>query len=173
MRLILILAALLTATPALAQEPSVPAPPASAPAAPADVQSIDAIVAALYDVISGDAGQARDWDRFRSLFHPTGRLMPTGRDAQGQATVRAVSPDDYIARSEPFMLDQGLHERELARRTERFGAIAHVFSTYDARHSLSDPEPFARGVNSSRKPGDAAPGGVSAPEPGPLNEPPG
>ncbi|WP_162997954.1 hypothetical protein [Brevundimonas lutea] len=148
MRLILILAALLTATPALAQEPSVPAPQASAPAAPADVQSIDAIVAALYDVISGDAGQARDWDRFRSLFHPTGRLMPTGRDAQGQATVRAVSPDDYIARSEPFMLDQGFHERELARRTERFGAIAHVFSTYDARHSLSDPEPFARGVNS-------------------------
>ena len=26
--------------------------------------------------------------------------------------------------------------------------IAHVFSTYESRHSLSDPEPFMRGINS-------------------------
>ena len=36
---------------------------------PADVASIDAIMKAVYDVISGDAGQKRDWDRFRSLFY--------------------------------------------------------------------------------------------------------
>jgi hypothetical protein len=27
-------------------------------------------VNALYDVISGDAGVKRDWNRFRSLFYP-------------------------------------------------------------------------------------------------------
>ncbi|MFB3112623.1 MAG: hypothetical protein ACE10G_11370, partial [Gemmatimonadales bacterium] len=40
------------------------------PADPADVESVDAIVAAVYDVISGAAGQERDWDRMRSLFIP-------------------------------------------------------------------------------------------------------
>ncbi len=152
MRLILALAGLAAASPAVAQEPP---PPAAAPAAapapaeiPADARSIDAIVAALYEVISGDAGQARDWNRFRALAHPTARLMPTGRDAQGTTVARVFTPEEYIARSEPFMLEQGFHEREIARRTERFGAVAHVFSTYDARHSLSDLEPFVRGINS-------------------------
>ncbi|MFN7621484.1 MAG: hypothetical protein ACK5RN_15375, partial [bacterium] len=70
------------ATPVAAQTPpasppAAPAAPAPAPA-PADVASPEAIVAALYQVISGDIGVARDWDRFRALFHPTARLMPTG-----------------------------------------------------------------------------------------------
>lgn len=51
--------------------------------------------------------------------------MPTGRDGQGASVVRVFTPEEYIARSEPYMLEQGFHEREIARRTERFGAIAH------------------------------------------------
>ncbi|MDP3378921.1 MAG: hypothetical protein Q8S53_11195, partial [Brevundimonas sp.] len=52
---------------------------ATAPAAdPADVATPEALITAVYDVISGDAGVARDWDRFRSLFHPTARLIPSG-----------------------------------------------------------------------------------------------
>ncbi|HUQ82696.1 MAG TPA: hypothetical protein VM076_16215, partial [Gemmatimonadaceae bacterium] len=48
---------------AQATQPATSAPPAN----PADVKSIDAILTALYDVISGPAGQPRNWDRFRSL----------------------------------------------------------------------------------------------------------
>src|SRR5215210_5864511 len=44
---------------------------------PEDVKSIDAIIAAVYDVISGPVGQKRDWERMRSLFVPGARLMPT------------------------------------------------------------------------------------------------
>lgn len=148
MRLCLAIAALAAASTAAAQQVQAPVVAQAAADIPADAQSIDAIVTALYEVISGDAGQARDWDRFRALTHPTARLMPTGRDAQGTAVARVFTPEEYIARSEPYMLEQGFHEREIARRTERFGAIAHVFSTYEARHSLSDSEPFVRGVNS-------------------------
>ncbi len=133
--------------PAAAQQPPASAPPVNA-AAPADVVSPEAIVAALYDVISGDAGQARDWDRFRSLFHPTARLAPAGTDREGRGVVRAATPAEYIARSEPFLLREGFHEREIARRSERFGRIMHVWSTYETLHSLSDPAPFARGINS-------------------------
>ncbi len=138
--------ALATAVPAAAQT-AAPPPPAAA-AAPADVASAEAIVAALYDVISGDAGVARDWDRFRSLFHPTARLMPSGVNREGLGVVRSVTPDEYITRSEPVLMADGFHERGIAVRTERFGHIAHVWTTYEALHSLSDPQPFARGINS-------------------------
>src|SRR5450432_4263344 len=61
-----------------------PAAPTAAPAAnPADVASPDAILAATYDVISGPAGQQRDWDRFRSLFYPGARLIPTDPKKDG------------------------------------------------------------------------------------------
>ena len=136
---------LAVASPVAAQTPAAP-PPLSA-AAHADVATPEAIVDALYDVISGDAGVARDWDRFRALFHPTARLMPIGGPASGPATLTALSPDDYIARAEPFLM-RGFHEREIARRFERFGHMAHVFSTYDSRRAASDPEPFTRGINS-------------------------
>jgi hypothetical protein len=148
MRLSVIAAALALscAVPAGAQTPLPPVPVSSA--APADVATPEAITAALYDVISGDAGVARDWDRFRSLFHPTGRLMPSGMNREGQGVVRSITPDEYITRNGPFLVEQGFHEREIARRSERFGQIVHVWSTYESLHSLSDPQPFARGINS-------------------------
>ncbi len=148
MRLSILAAALaLTfAVPATAQTP--PPPPPVSTAAPADFASAEAIVAALYDVISGDRGVARDWDRFRALFHPTARLMPSGLNAQGVGVVRSVTPDEYITRSEPFLVGEGFHEREIARRSERFGRIVHVWTTYESLHSLADAQPFARGINS-------------------------
>lgn len=142
-------ALLALAAPAAAQAPAPPTPPPAAVSpAPADVASPEAIVAALYSVISGDQGVARDWDRFRSLFHPSGRLMPTGLDARGTGVVRILTPEDYVTLAGPGLIRDGFHEREIARRTERFGAIAHVFTTYEGLRSLSDPAPFVRGINS-------------------------
>ncbi len=115
-------------------------------AAAADVASIDAIVSALYDVISGPAGQARDWSRFRSLFVPTARMIPTGPRADGQHALRLMVPNDYIASSGPLLLDKGFHERELSRRVEQFGHIAQVFSSYEA-HVVKDDHRM-RGINS-------------------------
>src|SRR5262249_28559076 len=116
---------------------------------PADVSSLDAIMKAVYDVISGDAGKPRDWDRFRSLFHKDARLIPAGRNAQtGIIGARVLTPEDYIKRSEPILLKDGFFEREIARRVETYGNITHVFSTYESRHKLTDKEPLIRGINS-------------------------
>jgi hypothetical protein len=112
------------------------------------VASADAIIAALYAVISGDAGVARDWDRFRSLFHPSARMIPTGRNKAGLMRASAITPEDYIRTSGPVLLERGFHERELSRRTEAFGPLLHAFSFYDARARVTDPRPVARGVNS-------------------------
>ena len=97
-------------------------------------------------MISGPPGQARDWARFRSLFIPTARMIPTGARADGQHGLRLLGPNDYIASSGPLLLDKGFHERELARRVEQFGHIAQVFSSYEA-HIVKDDHTM-RGINS-------------------------
>ena len=114
---------------------------------PADVASLDAIIAALYDVISGPAGQRRDWDRMRTLFVPGARLIPTGRRADS-ATMRMLTVEEYISGVGPRLEEGGFFEREIGRRTEQYGGIAHVFSSYDSRRTAADPTPFARGINS-------------------------
>ncbi len=119
------------------------------PAAPADVESIDAIVAALYDVISGDAGVERDWDRFLSLFVPGATLSPVGRPGGGSTYARRViTPGEYAGSIGGSLETNGFHEVEIHRVTEEYGVIAHAFSTYESRRSASDSEPFARGINS-------------------------
>ncbi len=122
-----------------------PAPPA---ANPADVDSIDAILAAVYDVISGPAGKKRDWDRMRSLFLPGARLIPTGPRPTGGYGSRVLTVDEYIERASGFFEKEGFYEREAARQTEGFGQIAHIFSTYESRHAPDDAKPFQRGINS-------------------------
>ena len=133
-----------------------PRPPAAAQAAqvampqarPADVESIDAIMAAVYDVISGPAGQVRDWDRFRSLFVPDARLIPTGKRPDGTRTIRALTVDEYARNIGPQLERGGFFERELGRKVERYGNIVHLMSAYDSKRTLADAQPFARGVNS-------------------------
>ncbi len=122
----------------------------SQPADPRDVESIDAIIAAAYDVISGSAGKQRDWNRERSLFYPSARLIPTA-SVPGRNDV-AIEPqildvEAYIARVEP-LLQKGFYETEVARRTELFGRIAHVWSSYESRRNPNDAAPFMRGINS-------------------------
>lgn len=150
--LLLVLFAL-TPIAAVARAQATPAPPAVMPvivtsprAAPADVESIDAIITALYDVISGPVGQARNWNRMRSLFIPGGRLMPAGLRPGGGIGMRVLTANDYIAVSGPQLERMGFRERELARRTERFGHIAHVFSTYE--YGTETDATVVRGINS-------------------------
>jgi hypothetical protein len=114
---------------------------------PKDVASQDAIIAALYDVISGPACQVRDWDRFRSLFAPGARLIPTGVNT-GKAVTRAMTPDEYAAATGSNLERNGFFEREISRAGETFGAISHRFSTYESRRKADDDKPFARGINS-------------------------
>lgn len=115
-------------------------------AAPEDVASIDAIMAAVYDVISGDAGAPRDWDRFRSLFIDGARLIPRSATNPNGAVV--LSPEDYVVRGEANFKENGFFESEIGRKTDRYGDIAHVFSAYAAKRSADDAEPFLRGINS-------------------------
>lgn len=119
-----------------------------APAAnPADVASLDATIAALYEVISGPAGK-RNWDRFRSLFAPGARLIANGVRPSGEVVSRVMTPEEYAQRSGPFFEKNGFFEREAARHTDAFANIVQVFSTYESLHAKDDAKPFQRGINS-------------------------
>jgi hypothetical protein len=129
-----------TATPS-------PSPAQTAAANPAEVATLDSTIGALYDVISGPAG-TRNWDRFRSLFIPGARLIPTSLSKTGEATPRVLTVEEYIQRAGAFFEKEGFYERQVSFRVERFGNIAHVFSTYESRHAKDDAKPFVRGINS-------------------------
>jgi hypothetical protein len=113
----------------------------------ADVQSIDSIIEALYASISGEKGEERDWDRFRNLFIPEAKLMPTGVNQQGVAGYRAWGVEDYIPRVQQSFLENGFIETEISKKTEQFRNVAHVFSTYESRRT-KDGDIIARGINS-------------------------
>ena len=116
-------------------------------ASPSDVATLDAILRAMYEVISGPAGAPRNWNRFRSLYLPDSRLMPVVSSPGEKPRVRMLSPEDYIRRVEPIFAAEDFWERETGRQVETFGRVAHVLSHYE---SLHDPHgaPFERGSNS-------------------------
>jgi hypothetical protein len=126
---------------AIAQlEASVPAPK------PGDVRSIGAIMIAIYDVISGPAGD-RDWNRFRSLMLPQARLTESSVDEKGKHVVQLWSVDEFIAATKPVLATNPFYEHAIVNRVERFGNVAQVFTSYASRSEPSGT-PFQRGINS-------------------------
>lgn len=113
-----------------------------------DVESIDAIMKALYDVISGPAGEARNWNRMRTLFLPEAKMIATGTTPTGEIVKRVMTVEDYITRNGPVLEKNGFFEQEIYRKQEVYGRIAHCFSTYAAKRTATDKEPFMRGINS-------------------------
>jgi hypothetical protein len=114
------------------------------PAKPDDVNSLDSILKAIYDVISGPAGD-RDWNRFRSLFVPEARLTSATKRKDGSIFLTDV--EGYSRRAGGYFKTHAFYESAIANRVEKFGNIAQVFSSYASRNAPGE-KPFARGVNS-------------------------
>jgi hypothetical protein len=132
-----------------AAEPKKPAhvPVAAIAPRPEDVATIDGIVKAYYDVVTVAAGAPRPWDRDRTLYIKDVRFVSNhvGKDGKPVATV--MSHQDYVDRTDPGLAKEGFDEHEIHRTTQRFGNIAHVFSTYESRKTPGGPV-IARGINS-------------------------
>ena len=114
---------------------------------PQDVNSVDAIIKAYYDVISGPAGEARNWDRFQSLFIPDARFV-TSKIVRDRSVPVMITPAEFARFNKKYFERGGYFENEISRNVDSFGSIAQVFSTYEARHKLDEPKPYSRGINS-------------------------
>ncbi len=113
---------------------------------PDDVKSIDSILAAVYNVISGPAGE-RDWNRFRSLFLPGATLTSAGKDREGNIHVRPRTVEGYVTGAGGYFAQHGFFESPIVSRIQTFGNVAQVFCSYESRGAAGEA-PFARGINS-------------------------
>jgi len=112
------------------------------------VKTIDTTIETLYSVISGEKGETRDWDLFNYLFHKDAKLIPSGNNRQGVNGARFMTTTEYIETSGKWLLENGFFEKEIGRKTDRFGNIAQIFSSYESFKSEKDTKPFMRGINS-------------------------
>jgi hypothetical protein len=141
------LAILLVLTAALAA-PTLHAQSASAPAAAAVAcpftATLDQLIAAIDAAVSGPANQDRTC--FRALFLPDARLIPIRIAADGTATPRILTTQDWIdavAKRGSAMVT----EHQLTFKAETWAHMAHLWSTYETRLS-DDPKAGDRGINS-------------------------
>jgi hypothetical protein len=115
---------------------------------PGELEAIDGVMDALYDVVSGPAG-TRDWDRMRSLFAPGARLMAVHYDADGKTFIEVQTIDELIEEGKPYIANHAFYEDELAVAVEQWGNIAHAWSTYATRKEEGG-EIYQRGINSAQ-----------------------
>lgn len=126
--------------------------PRRVPDAPADAASVDAAVAALYASVSHGADREPDFERMRTIFLYTGMLIPPKGSSPEYV---ALDVDQFAERVRKGIQARkgkgeatGFFEKEIARRTDCFGNVCQVFSTYESRYAATDPKPFQRGINS-------------------------
>lgn len=112
---------------------------------PKDVSEVNAIVKALYEVISGEAGP-RNWERFHSLFLPDARMGAIVQPAGGKPVLRTMTPLEYQRSNGPFFMQSGFFEEELGRNEMDYGNIVTVQSAYQFRFSVDGPVQ-QKGVN--------------------------
>ncbi len=112
-----------------------------------DVKSVDSIIKAYYGSISGPKGQAREWDRMRSLFMAGGRYIAP-RVTNGKVSPVIITPEEFVTANRRYFEGGGYFEIEIHRTVNQFGNVAHVFSTYESKHAKTDTEAYSRGINS-------------------------
>ncbi|HIF22208.1 MAG: nuclear transport factor 2 family protein [Gemmatimonadota bacterium] len=110
-----------------------------------DVSTIDGIIRAYYEVVSGPPGESADQERDRTLHHPQAWVAIAGMDASGNRSVNVTTLDGYHGDNAPRR--QGFWEWETDRITRRSGNMVHVWSSYASARTEAG-EPFATGVNS-------------------------
>lgn len=115
---------------------------------PRDTGSVPALIAAVYESISGPRDADRDWARQRSLFLPGARLIRTGLLPDGSVGARSMDLDEYQGLVRELLREQPFFESEVHAIMESWDGIAHVWSTYESRRDPADEHPFMRGINS-------------------------
>ena len=128
----------------VASADTAPAPEAVSPPA-TETASPEAVVQAIYSVISGPAGP-RDWAHLRGLMAPGAQFIVAGARPGQPARARYLAVEEYVTGSGKAMATQGFYEHGAIGPIWRYGHIATVTSPYESRHAPGE-KPFARGIN--------------------------
>ncbi len=104
-----------------------------------DVSSIDGMIKAYYDVVSGPAGQPRQWNRDATLYISGVRFVVITEDKEGNASAISMTHQEFVDASEAEMGGKPFYEREKHRVIHRVGNVAHVLSTAEQAASADGP----------------------------------
>ena len=111
-----------------------------------DVSTIEGIVKASYETISGGAGVPRDWGRDRTLFDPESRSVAVVVDPKtGVITAKAKTEQEFADEADAWAVKNGFTERELRHIIKRYGNVATVLSSYEGKNA--EGKVITRGVN--------------------------
>lgn len=104
-----------------------------------DVSSIDGIIRAYYQVVSGPAGQPREWGRDATLYIPGVRFVVFSKDRNGKTSAQSMTHQEFVDSSDRAMVAKGFYEREIHRIVHRAGDVAHILSTAENSASPNGP----------------------------------
>ena len=111
-----------------------------------DVSTIEGIMTASYETISGGVGVPRQWGRDRTLFDPNSRSVSVHVDAKtGAIKTESMTEQDFADQSDASLVKDGFTERELKHVIKRFGNVATVLSSYEGL--IASGKVITRGVN--------------------------
>jgi hypothetical protein len=113
-----------------------------------NVATVDSTIKTFYKAISGKKGEKRDWTLFKFLFHADAKLITAGKNNDREFLVNYMSAADYVKNTEKWMVTNGFIQKEISRKSEVFGKMAHVFSTYECFINDNMEAPEMRGINS-------------------------
>lgn len=111
-----------------------------------DLHDLDTVLEAFYASISGPAG-GQDWATSALLLHADARLVRTRLDEAGRPVAFSFSVDGYREATAPLLAGFDFYEKEVKRRTVRFGNVAQVFSAYEAYDRPDGGALLKRGMN--------------------------
>src|SRR5215218_1195002 len=103
---------------------------------------------ALYTALNTEPDQPFDRAHIHTLFTPGARIHVAGPTSQSNPEQFTWTVDEFLDRLSAAPIT-GRREYELHHHTDRFGNIAHVFSTYELTYTDSAGVPTTlRGINS-------------------------
>lgn len=114
---------------------------------PKDVETLDGLMRAFYEVVNVAPDGPRQWSRDRTLYVPWIRFVATGMSPSGRPEVEVWDHQRLVDETEP-LVRKGFREREIHRTQSRYGNIVHIDSTYEAEHGPEGKATRSRGVNS-------------------------
>jgi hypothetical protein len=112
-----------------------------------EVNTLDGIIKAYYDVVTVKKGERVSYERDSLLHVANAAVGVAQKDKDGKVMVRLLTLKQFHQNSDAYLKKDGYYEKEISRKVENFGAIYHVWSTYESRN-VADGPIIERGINS-------------------------
>jgi len=112
-----------------------------------EVGTLDGIIKAYYDVVTVKKGEKVSYTRDSLLHVPDALVGMAQKNKDGKTGLKLITLKQFHQNSDAYLEKDGFYEKEISRKVENFGAIYHVWSTYETRNVVGGPI-IERGINS-------------------------